>query len=166
MRKNDKSHNKKLDVKSWESVTHIDPLKQDNIMTTNYKGYIKLDPDKDSVLDFLLCEKLEKICPTNAISYKKNHDESIWLDNGKCIFCGNCYQTYPNLIKISNRFDFAKRKREDLIEKLSGSTNFRKTYDELGRDLKLKFTKLLEDRYQSERLMVVRVMGAKLKYLH
>lgn len=128
---------KTTNVKSWRSVTNNKSLNPDRIASTNYRGYVELKPDKDFVLNSEIGKKIEQICPTHAISYKKNNKESLCLDNGRCIFCGNCYQNYPELIKISNRFDFAKRKRKDLIETFSHH-NFEKTYDELGNDLKNK----------------------------
>jgi len=83
---------------------------------------------------------LEKTCPTNAISYKNDND-SISLDVGKCIFCGNCQQETPELIKISNNFDSAKKRKDELLQTFSESVPFGKTFDELGKDLENKIDK-------------------------
>ncbi len=126
---------------SFKSNTIKNPLKMDDTVADNYRGYVTLDPDKDFILNDKSGGKLEKSCPTHAITYQ-NEDLKIHLDNGKCILCGNCQAKSPELIKITNKFDQAKKRRDDLIETFSMSTPFGKTYDEIGQELKNKINKI------------------------
>ena len=140
MTENNQNKITKSDISSWNTVTSKELLKSNNGIPENFRGKITLEPDKDFVLNDQIGKNLEKICPTNAISYK-NNPESISLDIGKCIFCGNCQQEEPGLIKISNNFNSAKIRKNDLIEIFSESIPFGKTFDELGKELKNKINK-------------------------
>ncbi|MCV0411234.1 NADH-quinone oxidoreductase subunit NuoB [Nitrosopumilus sp.] len=131
---------KKSDILSWDKVTLDKILQSNDMIPGNFRGKISLDPDKDFVLNSHIGQNLENICPTNAISYK-NPPESISLDVGKCIFCGNCQQEAPQLIKISNNFDVAKKRKNHLLEVFSESVPFGKTYEEIGNELKNKINK-------------------------
>ena len=125
----------------FKSSTIKNPLKMDDSVADNYRGYATLDPDKDFILNDEIGKTLENLCPTHAITYQ-NDDLEIHLDNGKCILCGNCKVESPELIKITNKFDQAKKRREDLIEIFSMFVPFEKTYDELGQELKNKINKI------------------------
>lgn len=127
---------------SFKPTTIKDPLKMDNKIPANYRGYVILDPDKDFILNDEIGKALEKSCPAHAITYQNDDDLKINLDNGKCILCGNCQVKSPELIKITNKFDLAKKRRDDLIETFSMSVPFEKTYDELGKELKNKIDKI------------------------
>jgi len=126
----------KKDITSWNNVT-LKTLESSNIVPKKFRGKISLEPDKDFVLDSQIGNNLENICPTNAISYE-NDSESISLDVGKCIFCGNCQHEAPELIKISNSIDTAKKRKSLLIETFSESIPFGKTLEEIGSELKEK----------------------------
>ncbi|MFQ5496650.1 MAG: NADH-quinone oxidoreductase subunit NuoB [Nitrosopumilus sp.] len=140
MSKNNQNKMKKNDVSSWDTVTIDEILKSNKDISEKFRGKITLEPDKDFVLNDQIGKNLEKICPTSAISYK-NNDNSISLDTGKCIFCGDCQQELPELIKISNNFDTAKKRKNELLQTFSDSVPFGKTFDELGKDLKNKIDK-------------------------
>ena len=138
MKKNSDKTNHLIDM-SFKSAAIKDPLKMDDTIAANYRGYVILDPDKDFVLKDETGKILENSCPTHAITYQNdNNNLKIHLDNGKCILCGNCQVKSPELIKITNKFDLAKKRRDDLIETFSMSVPFGKTYDELGQELKSK----------------------------
>jgi len=139
MKKSDKAEH--FTGMSFKSNTIKDPLKMDDSVADNYRGYITLDSDKDFILNDKIGKTLEESCPTHAITYQ-NDDLKIHLDNGKCILCGNCKVESPELIKITNKFDQAKKRREDLIEIFSMFVPFEKTYDELGQELKNKINKI------------------------
>jgi len=141
MKKNSDIVNHLIDM-SFKSVAIKDPLKMDDTIAANYRGYVILDPDKDFILNDETGKILEKSCPTHAITYQNDDDLKIHLDNGKCILCGNCQVKSPELIKITNKFDLAKKRRDDLIETFSISAPFGKTYDELGKELKNKIDKI------------------------
>lgn len=142
MKKNNSNELKKyLNIESWESVTLDKPLMSYNIIPKNYRSGITIRPDKDFVFDSKTAQNLESICPTGAISYQNNPNDVLFLDNGKCILCGNCQQQCPDLIKITNRFDLAKKKRTELVETFPDSIPFGRTYDELGTELKNKIYK-------------------------
>lgn len=140
MNKNNQNKMKKNDISSWDTVTIDDILKPNQEISEKFRGKITLEPDKDFVLNDQIGKNLETICPTNAISYS-NTDNSISLDAGKCIFCGDCQQELPELIKISNSFDTAKKRKNELVQTFSESAPFGKTIDELGKELKNKIDK-------------------------
>jgi len=142
MKKNSDKTDHLIDM-SFKSAAIKDPLKMDDTIAANYRGYVILDPDKDFVLKDETGKILENSCPTHAITYQNdNNNLKIHLDNGKCILCGNCQVKSPELIKITNKFDLAKKRRDDLIETFSMSAPFGKTYDELGQELKNKINKI------------------------
>jgi Ni,Fe-hydrogenase III small subunit len=141
MKKNtDKTNN--LIAMPFKSVAIKNPLKMDDTIATNYRGYVILDPNKDFILNDETGKILENSCPTHAITYQNDDNPKICLDNGKCILCGNCQVKSPELIKITNKFDLAKKRRDDLIETFSMSVPFEKTYEELGKELKNKIDKI------------------------
>jgi len=141
MKKNTNKKDHFIDI-SFKSETIRDPLKMDDSIAANYRGCIALNPDKDFVLNDEIGEILENSCPTHAITYQNDNELKIHLDNGKCILCGNCQAESPKLIKITNKFDLAKKRRDELIETFPSSVLFGKTYDELGQVLKNKIDKI------------------------
>jgi len=59
-------------------------------------------------------QKLIELCPTNAIS-----DKPVKIDLGKCLFCGECSNNYPNKIKFTKDYKLSSNYREGLLVKES-----------------------------------------------
>ena len=70
------------------------------------------------------CGICKKVCPTGAISYKKDAEGKVVeysFDLKKCIFCGNCAFYCPKgAIKMSKEYELASPDKSDLILKYSG----------------------------------------------
>jgi len=62
-------------------------------------------------------EELTNLCPTEAIGLNP-----LSLDLGKCVFCGECAQYYPQHIQFSNDHRIGGNSREGLIVK-AGETS-------------------------------------------
>lgn len=64
------------------------------------------------------CGMCTKVCPTGAISYKRDEQGKICsykIDLKKCMFCGNCeYYCPKGAIKMSKEYELATDKIEDL----------------------------------------------------
>jgi len=142
MKEKDQTRKEDLDIESWQSVTLDKPLVLDSTIPKNYKGGVMLDSDDDFVLNSEIGKNLENCCPVGAISYQSHPRNFVSLDNGKCILCGNCQQQSPGLIKITNRFDVAKKKRNDLIETFPEIIPLAKSYEDLGKELKNKIKQI------------------------
>jgi Ni,Fe-hydrogenase III small subunit len=76
-----------------------DPLKVG--IDPAFPGLPKLELNAD-------LELLQALCPTDAFSEKG-------LDLGKCIFCGLCHRSHPDMISFSNNYKMAADTREKLI---------------------------------------------------
>lgn len=64
------------------------------------------------------CHICEKSCPAGAIKISKDKENnlSFKIDLKKCIFCGNCmYYCHNNAISMSNKFNLATDKSENLM---------------------------------------------------
>lgn len=55
-------------------------------------------------------EAVAELCPTGAILL-----QPFGLDLGKCVFCGDCGQAYPQAVQFSREHRLAATRREDLI---------------------------------------------------
>lgn len=62
-------------------------------------------------------EELKSLCPTAAIGLNP-----LSLDLGKCVFCGECAQYYPQHVQFSNNHRIGSNNRESLVVK-AGETN-------------------------------------------
>jgi len=59
------------------------------------------------------------ICPTGAISHQDSDGQRVAkLDLGKCVFCGLCADV-DKAIRITNKCEFATRRRDDLLTRAS-----------------------------------------------
>ena len=79
---------------------------------------------KPVVTDCIGCGICTKVCPTGAISFVKNEQgkiNSYTIDLKRCMFCGNCeYYCPKGAIKMSNEFELATEKRENLLLRYEG----------------------------------------------
>lgn len=56
----------------------------------------------------------QTVCPTGAIQVK----ESLTLDLGRCLFCGQCAEACPaEAVRFSREFRMSARRREDLVRR-------------------------------------------------
>lgn len=73
------------------------------------------------------CGICKKVCPSGAISYKKNDEGKICeyvFDLKKCIFCGNCAFYCPkNAIKMTKEYELASSEKSDLLLKYKGGSD-------------------------------------------
>lgn len=110
---------------------------KDLVIADNYRG--KITFISETVGDQQ--NKLENICPTRALSKKGN--DAMALDNGKCIMCGYCAESFPTLIKLENKYPSPTRIKSQLIEYSSSQGHLsEKSYEQMGEELKEKITKL------------------------
>lgn len=83
---------------------------------------------------------IENICPTRALS-KKN--DSVVLDNGKCIMCGHCTESFPKLFQMENKCPSPVKAKNDMIEYSSTLEQLPdKPYEQMGKELQEKIKKL------------------------
>lgn len=83
----------------------------------------------------------KSFCPVGAIDY----DGQLSLDLGRCIFCGECAESYPQAISFTNDWHLASAQRENLIVRPGdkkvefGAESVRELiYKRFGRALKLR----------------------------
>ncbi|MGI0061344.1 MAG: NADH-quinone oxidoreductase subunit NuoB [Nitrosotalea sp.] len=109
----------------------------DSFESKNYRGSIvfKAYPTNDQK------KILENICPTKALfSIKENN--TMGLDNGKCIMCGYCNESIPKLIEIKNKPAMPTKTRNQLIDYSSPQISTEKPYEQIGNELKEKIQKM------------------------
>ncbi len=86
------------------------------------------------------CEACASACPTGAI---RPENKKISFDLGRCLFCTDCQEACPkHLIKFTNEYRLASRKREDLFmrdnEMVLADALDKKMRKIFGRSLKLR----------------------------
>lgn len=73
------------------------------------------------------CGVCLKVCPSGAISYKKDDNGKVYcykIDLKKCIFCGNCaYYCPKGAIKMTKEYELASENKKDLILEYEGGCN-------------------------------------------
>src|SRR5574342_871170 len=85
---------------------------------------------------------LEDICPTKALFSIKEND-SMGLDNGKCIMCGYCNEVASKTIEISSKPAIPKMIRNQMIGYSSPQNlSSEKSYEQTGNELKENIQKL------------------------
>lgn len=108
---------------------------KDLLIPDNFRGKVTFTSetvkDKQSLL--------EDICPTKALSKK---DDSMTLDNGKCIMCGHCAKAAPELIKIENKPANPARTKNQLVQYSVKENLSEKSYEQMGAVLLEKIRKL------------------------
>lgn len=138
MRKKD---NRPKDDSSF--ITIKDLIANTSIIPENYRGMVKISQGKSIPPPHTLTE-LEQSCPTSAISTRDRGKDTVCIDNGKCIMCDKCSKIAPELITITNRFDVAVKKRQDLIQCLASEESLGKSYEQMGEELKNKITRIFK----------------------
>jgi Ni,Fe-hydrogenase III small subunit/ferredoxin-like protein FixX len=110
----------------------------DSISSKNYRGSVifTTEPTNDQK------KMLENICPTKALfSIKENN--TMALDNGKCIMCGYCNESASQTIKISNKPAIPSKIKSQMIDYSSPQTHSsEKSYEQIGNELKGKIQKI------------------------
>lgn len=117
-------------------VTIKNPLDLTGV-SLSYRGKVALKSSQASKADF---DNLDKNCPTGSFGFDVQNN-SLSIDHGKCISCGNCSAVMPSLIKIKNSFVPASKSRAGLVESFDPASIV-KSYDELGFELEEKIHKL------------------------
>lgn len=73
------------------------------------------------------CGICKKVCPSGAISYRKNLEGKVLsytIDLKKCIFCGNCASYCPKgAIKMSDEYELATEDESNLKLNYNGGSN-------------------------------------------
>lgn len=68
-----------------------------------------------------------KVCPTGAISFKKDENGKVYsytVDLKKCIFCANCeYYCPKGAIKLTKDYELATDNIDELVLKYSGGAD-------------------------------------------
>lgn len=108
------------DILKNKRVTVIDPLKELDFVSENFKGKINIVSSKDTnnFETKLKSEEIENVCLSNAIKIKDKENSAtiVTIDNGKCFLCGRCEELYPNLFRMGKNLKFATRDKEQLID--------------------------------------------------
>jgi Ni,Fe-hydrogenase III small subunit len=116
---------------------HVETRSLDDlIIADNYRGKVtfifEIASDQQ---DF------ENVCPTRALS--KKDDGTMTLDNGKCIMCGYCEQSFPKLIKLENKCANPAKAKNQLIEYSTSLEHLPdKSYEKMGVELQEKIKNL------------------------
>lgn len=110
----------------------------DNLLSKNYRGSVifKAEPTEEQR------RMLEDACPTKALfSIKENN--SMGLDNGKCIMCGYCNEVASKIIEINSKPAIPTKIRDQLIDYSSPQIiSEEKSYEQIGNELKEKIQKI------------------------
>ena len=109
-----------------------------SLSSKNYRGsaIFIADPTNDQR------KTLEDICPTKAL-FSINENNSMGLDNGKCIMCGYCSEAASQTIKISNKPAIPAKTRSQIIDYSNPTIlSSEKPYEQIGIELKEKVQKM------------------------
>ena len=110
---------------------------KDSFIAANYRGKITFISETMDGQQNLL----ENICPTRALSKKDN--DTMALDNSKCITCSYCAEAAPKLVKIENKYVSPTKMKNQLVEySIQQEPLSEKPYEQIGNELKEKITKL------------------------
>lgn len=129
------------------------------LVASSYRGKIVLDArvTRDDAegerIRADLGKVVEVICPSRAIRVDpidplKSSDDSVpkfSIDNGKCIMCGKCQESYPEFFRIENEFALPTRSRREMIivpEDFGADPANQTAYEEIGGKLSEKIWKL------------------------
>ena len=116
---------------------HVETRSLDDLITAdNYRGKVTFVSETASDQ-----QDFENVCPTRALS--KKDDGTMVLDDGKCIMCGYCEQSFPKLIKLENKCANPAKAKNQLIEYSTSLEHLPdKSYEKMGVELQEKIKKL------------------------
>src|SRR5574340_804567 len=116
---------------------HVETRSLDDlIIADNYRGKVTFISEIASDQ-----QDFENVCPTRALS--KKDDCTMTLDDGKCIMCGYCEQSFPKLIKLENKCANPVKAKNQLIEYSTSPEHLPdKSYEKMGVELREKIKKL------------------------
>lgn len=115
-----------------ETAKHL----ADSFTSKSYRGsaVFKADPDDGQK------KALEEICPTKALFPTKN--DSMGLDNARCIMCGRCSEVAPEVIGIKSKAAMPAKTRDRLVVYSSPPPPAEEQYEKIGSELKGKIQKM------------------------
>ena len=97
---------------------------QKRSLNSNFRGKLEVNLSKNGCIGCGICQN---VCPSGAISFKKNEKGKVTkysYDLKKCIFCGNCKFYCPhNAITMSTVYELASKNRNELILEYKGDDN-------------------------------------------
>jgi len=102
-------------------------------------------PEIDSTISPELAEKLQNLCPVNAIT----REDQLSLDMGKCVFCKECEFAGEGKIRFTNDYRLASVQRNDLIIRAGVNTPVVFDQKEIRPEIKRMFRKSLKLRQVS-----------------
>ncbi len=116
---------------------HVETRSLDDlIIADNYRGKMAFISETASGQ-----QDLGNVCPTRALS--KKNDGTMALDDGKCIMCGYCVESFPKLIKIENKCANPAKTKTQLMEHSTSLEHLPdKSYEKMGVELQEKIKKL------------------------
>lgn len=112
-----------------ETIKNLDDLSP----SKNYRGRVIFKSEPTGLQE----KVLEDACPTKALFLL---NDTIALDNGKCIMCGYCSQSVPEIIEISSKPPVPVRIKSQLID--YSSQTQKQSYEQTGNQLKEKIQKI------------------------
>lgn len=110
----------------------------DSFTSKNYRGSVIFNAEPTNEER----KMLEDACPTKALfSIKENN--SMGLDNGKCIMCGYCSEVGSKIIEIRSKPAIPTRMKSQMID-YSNPQIFpaEKSYEQIGSELREKIQKM------------------------
>jgi len=120
-------------------------LEDTDVIPTNYRGSVAFTKPVEQSATEDIAAALTGVCATKAFSIKATAEKTgITLDQGKCILCGRCKETAPDLIEVVNRFNPpAKSKQEMIITSSAQAQLAQKSVEETGIELKTRLHRTL-----------------------
>ncbi len=120
-------------------------LEDTDVIPTNYRGSVIFTKPVEQSATEGIAAALTDVCATKALSIKATPEETcITLDRSKCILCGRCRDTAPDLIVIGNKFNPpVKSKPEMIVSSTAQAQLAQKSVEETRIELKTRLQRTL-----------------------
>lgn len=120
-------------------------LEDTDVIPTNYRGSVAFTKPVEQSATEGIAAALTDVCATKALSIKATPEETcITLDRSKCILCGRCRDTAPDLIIIGNKFDPPVKSKQELIVSSNAQAQLaQKSIEATGIELKTRLQRTL-----------------------